>query len=431
MQLGVCVLVGSTSSEPSPSLVDILGSPDRDAVYGKLADGSPVVRAKYLDGNDVWLVLGYPEIVAVLDDDARFSNDLSRAATVRDPLAGLPDDLRPYLSATLAGNDPPDHSRLRKTLAHEFTFRRVEMLRPRMEATADELIAQMAEAAASGTAVDLSTSFASPFPMLVIGQLIGVPARDEHRWLTLAGGLTSMDRERVVASARGLIGYVHDQIALRADHGADDDLLSRLIDLRAKEPGRLDEVELASLVLSILIAGHRTTANLIRTGVHLLLHPGRWENLCGVDADEGVAGVVEELLRRHGPAEIGALRVCRDPTKLGPVMIDKGDLVLVVYATGNRDARQFADPADLDFSRGPKHHLAFGHGIHYCLGAGLARVMAAVALATLAHHLPGLRLAEPSEEIRMLPTLQDRFPPLPVLVTGGGPQPPTTKRGAM
>jgi cytochrome P450 len=372
-----------------PRLGEILSSAGRDSVYSDLLSGPPVVPGRYLDGTLIWLVTGYDEIVRVLTDP-RFSNDLSRQDRLDIPGRRLPEDLRPTLTSMLAGYDPPDHTRLRRLLSHAFTVRRVQQLRPRIELIVDGLLADLVLHLGADGTVDLMEHFAHQLPIRVIGELLGVPSVDQRRWRSWAAGLTSADPVRMTTDARGLVGYMTELIAARAADGQKtDDLLGALVQAREADGDRLSEPELVSTSLSILIAGHRTTAALVRTAAWLVLaEPTRFAVLRKDPARIPV--VVEEILRRHGPAEIGAPRFAREPVQLAGVTIAAGDPVQVILASGNRDPRRFAEPDTLNLTRTDNAHLAFGHGVHYCLGASLARVMAELALAGLLRASPDL-----------------------------------------
>jgi cytochrome P450 len=404
-------MAAPTPTPGKPRLANILSSASRDAAYARLADGPPVVRGSYLDGSDVWLVTGYDEIVTVLNDP-RISNDLSGHSGLNLAFTSLPEDLRPYLTSTLAAYDPPDHTRLRRVVSNAFTNRRINGLRPRIEEITADLLHGLTERARRDGSADLVEHFAHQLPIRVIGELLGVPAEDQRHWRDLAEGLTAPDRERVISNARGLVDYVSGLIAARstaAEPG--DDLLSALLNVQQEDGDRLNEQELVSLALSILLAGHRTTAALLRSAAVLLLSsPERCAVIRG--SAEHAASAVEEVLRRYGPAEIGTLRICREPVRLGDVLLSRGDLVQVVLAGGNRDPRRFSDPEALDLTRRRNPHLGFGHGIHYCLGAALARAVGDIAFTRLARCADVLRLAPPADAHAAL--LDAGSAPLPV-----------------
>ncbi|MGW3962978.1 cytochrome P450 [Amycolatopsis sp. NPDC005003] len=380
--------------------------------------GEPVVRGRYFDGEtELWLVTGYDQIVAVLTDP-RFSNDLSAQDRIPVPGATLPEDLRTALTSTLAAYDPPDHTRLRRLVSHAFTVRRVQALRPRIAEIVAALLAELPERAGADGVVDLMEHFAHQLPILVIGELLGIPPGDQNRWRSSAEGLSSGDPARITTEARQLIAYMADAIAeRRAGRHPADDLLTALV--RVTDGGdRLTEAELVSLALSLLLAGHRTTASLIRTMAVLVL-----SGAVRCPDPGGIPAAVEEILRRHGPAEIGALRLAREPVDLGGARIAAGDLVLPVLASGNRDPRRFATPGSVDPARRDLAHLAFGHGVHYCVGAALARAMAEQVLAGLESVSEEMTLTEGVA----LTVTDPRSAALPVRLRRRTDQPPMTE----
>jgi cytochrome P450 len=378
------------------NIAGLLTAPDRDAFLAGLAKQGPVSRGTYVDGTPIWLVTGYPESVTVLTDP-RFSSDVTKQAKIDvAAAAGLPEDVVPYLMRTLGAYDPPDHTRLRRLVSREFTARRVEGLRPRIQEIADELLSGLPEE------FDLIERYAYPLPIQVICELLGVPAQDRDTWRGWAADLGAPDLDRLAAGARGLVGYMRDLIAVKRATPSDD-LLSGLAKVREDDGGRLSDEELISMSISILIAGHETTVGLISQSVWLLLT----RSLDLVD----IAAAVEELLRYSGPAEIAVLRYTLAPVELGGVSIPAGDAVQVVYAAANRDPRRFDRPDLLDLHRPENAHLGFGHGIHYCLGAALARAETQIALTSLLDRFPKLTLAG---EVGWLPGLKRALTGLPV-----------------
>ncbi|MDX3101064.1 cytochrome P450 family protein [Nonomuraea angiospora] len=384
-------------------LRDLPTAVDRDAFLAALAADGPASRGVYLDGSPVWLVTGHAESLLVLTDP-RFSSDPAKQATFDlAATAGLPDDVAPYLLRTLGAYDPPDHTRLRRLVSRAFTARRIERLRPRIQQIADELLDGLPEQ------FDLIERFAYPLPIQVICELLGVPMEDRDTWRAWAGDLTAPDPARIAAGARGLVAYMARLIAHKTGRGGDD-LLSALITVRDDDGDRLSEHELIALSISILIAGHETTVGLISQSVHLILT--RSLKL----GDDDIARAVEEFLRYSGPAEIAVLRYALEPVELGGVTIGAGEAVQVVYAAANRDPRRFDRPQVLDPYRADNPHLGFGHGIHYCLGAALARTETQIALTTLLRRLPGLELAVPAGRIGWQPGLRRALTALPVRV---------------
>ncbi|MFI7637418.1 cytochrome P450 [Nonomuraea sp. NPDC049400] len=385
------------------TLLGLLTAADRDAFLTGLAADGPIVRGMHLDGSPIWLVTGHAESLAVLTDP-RFSSDPAKQSTFDlAAAAGLPDDVAPYLLHTLGAYDPPDHTRLRRLVSRAFTARRVERLRPRIQQIADDLLTDLP------TEFDLIERFAYPLPIQVICELLGVPLPDRDTWRAWAGDLTAPDPARIAAAARGLVAYMAGLIARKAGRdkadGDGDDLLSALIAVR-DDGDRLSEHELIALSISILIAGHETTVSLISQSLHLMLTRSlKLDDVCGA---------VEEFLRYSGPAEIAVLRYAIEPVQLGGVDIGAGEAVQVVYAAANRDPRRFDRPHLLDPRRSDNPHLGFGHGIHYCLGAALARAETEIALTMLLRRFPALELAVPADRIGWRPGIQRALAALPV-----------------
>ncbi|SDL30607.1 cytochrome P450 family protein [Nonomuraea jiangxiensis] len=384
-------------------IAGLLTAPDRDAFLAGLAEDGPVSRGTYLDGTPVWLVTGHPESVAVLTDP-RFSSDLARQSKIDvAAAAGLPADVAPYLMRTLGAYDPPDHTRLRRLVSREFTARRVERLRPRIQGIAEELLAGLPEE------FDLIERYAYPLPIRVIGELLGVPAADRETWRSWAAGLGDPDLDRVAEGARGLVGYMAGLIADKRAAPADD-LLSGLVRVLEEDGDRLSDEELISMSISILVAGHETTVSLISQSVWLLLTRS-------YELGE-ISDAVEEFVRYSGPAEIAVLRYTLEPVEIGGVTIPAGEAVQVVYAAANRDPRRFDRPDVLDPRRPDNAHLGFGHGIHYCLGAALARAETQIALTTLFDRFPGLAPAVPASDLGWQPGLRRALTSLPVRTAG-------------
>ncbi|MFF3445281.1 cytochrome P450 [Streptosporangium sp. NPDC002721] len=373
---------------------------DREAGMRTLLEGPPVREAVFFDGSPIHLVTGHAEIRDLLTDP-RVSNDFHKqqridvAATI-----GIPEDLRPYLRHNLSQIDAPEHTRLRRLALGEFTSRRVGRLRPRIQEISDGLLDTLADRA------DLRGEFAYPLPVMVICEIVGVPSKDRERWRGWSAEMTVPDVTVFAKAARSLIGYVRELIAAkRADPV--DDLLSGLI------KAGLSEEELSSLTVSLLRAGHETTANLIANGVGLLLaEPGRWAALAA--APELVPSTVEEFLRFSGVADFGVVRYTTEPVEIAGVRIGAGEAVMPVYYAGNRDAGMFSDPDRLCPERTDNPHLGFGHGAHHCLGAPLARLEVQTALTALLARFPGMTLdGEPPRwapgAARTLPELRVRL----------------------
>ncbi|MFF0376548.1 cytochrome P450 family protein [Actinoplanes missouriensis] len=308
--------------------------------------------------------------------------------------------------------DPPDHTRLRRLVSAAFTARRMESLRPRIE----EITRDLLDAIDGRDEADLIDTFAFPLPIQVICELLGVPAadRDDFRaWsnVIVAG---SQSGDRLEPAIRAMVGYILALIAeRRATPGPD--LLSGLIQVR-DEQDRLTEEELSSMVFLLLIAGHETTVNLIGNGTYLLLRDRpRWKRLRAEPSLLPTA--IEEFLRYEGPVETSTFRVATEDLEIGGVTVRAGDPVVVVLLSANRDGDRFPDADELRLDRTQNPHLAFGHGIHYCLGAPLARLEAQIAFTQLMARHPGLRLAVEPEALRWRPGLLLRgLHELPVLL---------------
>ncbi|MFF2569388.1 cytochrome P450 [Streptomyces sp. NPDC058084] len=348
--------------------------------YAKLREAGPVHEVVTPDGMPAWLVVGYEEGRAALADQR-----LSKSFSAFD--LPLPEEeiIGPHLLIV----DPPDHTRLRKLVTGEFTGRRVEALRPRVQQLTDELLDAMAPAGRA----DLVDSFAFPLPVTVICELLGVPAADRDRFRVWSNELvapTGPEAEQEAAVV-AFGAYLDELIEDKRAYGPADDLLSALIATRAEDGDRLSLPELRALAYLLLIAGHETTVNLIANTVRALLdHP---EQLAALRADFGlIDGAIEEGLRYDGPVENATLRFAREPFVLGGTEIPAGGIVLVALASGARDPGRFPEPDRFDIRRDPRGHLAFGHGIHYCLGAPLARLEGKTAIESLLRRFPRLEL---------------------------------------
>jgi cytochrome P450 PksS len=319
------------------------------------------------------------------------------------------------------GRDPPDHTRLRALVNLAFTPRLVEQLRPRVQALADRLL----DWVEGRGHMELIRRYALPLPTTVIAELLGVPARDRHRfhrWL-YAIGLATVSAWGVALAVPNvwlLTRYLRRVIRQRrADRR--DDLISALS--RAEAAGdRLSAGEVTAMVFLLLVAGFETTVNLIGSGTLALLeHPGQ---LARLRADPAlIRPAVEELLRYTSPVEWASDRYTREAVTFAGVTIPRGQAVFAVLASANRDERQFPDPDALDLGREPNRHLAFGLGTHFCLGAALARLEGQIALGTLLRRFPDLRLAVPPRELRWRPGLVLRgLEALPVAFGTDGPR---------
>ncbi|MFE6840949.1 cytochrome P450, partial [Streptomyces sp. NPDC057705] len=332
--------------------------------------------------------------------EPRLSSDVRDASDTR-LLRQLPETERESMLSNMLRSDPPDHTRLRRLVSKAFTARRVAGMRPRIQAITDRLLDEVVP---SGRA-DLVADFALPLPVTVISELLGVPVDDRHdfqRWTDrmIMRGAEPPDPAVVNEAWQHMRAYVTELIrAKRAAPG--DDLLSGLITARDQEQ-QLTEDELIAMVFLLLVAGYITTVNLIGGGIAMLLaHPDQLDRLRS--EPELLPGAIEEFLRYDGPVSPGIARFAREDVEIAGVTIPRGATVVIASAIADRDPARFADPDHLDITRKDNAHLAFGHGIHYCLGAPLARLEGQIAIGTALHRLPGLTLAVAPDEIRWRP----------------------------
>ncbi|GAA2404776.1 cytochrome P450 [Streptomyces glaucosporus] len=354
-------------------------------VYALLRERGPVHRVPTTDSRNVWLVLGHDEVRAALTDP-RLRNDIRHSS-------GWTDDGGHAVGRNMLQTDPPHHTRLRALVAREFTHRRVESLRPRIERITGDLL----DAVSPLGRTDLVETFAMPLPVAVICELLGVPAADRnafHGWSTEI--VHPADPASGNAAAQAMTAYLTALVdAKRREPG--DDLLSALAATAASGEDRLSPEELLGMAFLLLVAGHETTVNLISGAVHALLtHPGQLDAL---RADPSlIGGAVEETLRHNGPVVTSAHRFTAEPVDIGGTTVPAGESVLAVLASASRDPRRFPEPDRFDIRRDARGHLAFGHGIHHCPGAPLARLEAAVALECLLDRFPDLALdADPAD----------------------------------
>jgi cytochrome P450 len=365
--------------------------------YAQLRAEQPVHRATLPGGRVAWLVTRYDDVLTVLRD-RRFVKD-GKGILTTEQRARLP-RLTPALALInhdLLGQDPPNHTRLRALVSKAFTPGLIEGLRPRIQRLADELLDRMAP---RGEA-DLMDEYAFPIPITVIGELLGVPAGDRDRFRAWSDAFisappTDESVQRLASDVESYVEYFRTLFDLRRREPGDD-LISALV--QVEEAGdRLSEPELFSMASIMLIAGHETTVNLIGNGaLALLQHPDQLKRLrC---EPEVIRPAIEELLRQSGPVESATERYAVEDIELGGVTIPRGEMVYAVLNSANRDASRFAEPDTLDLTRETRQHVAFGHGIHYCVGAPLARLEGQIALGTLIRRFPALRLTVAPEEL--------------------------------
>jgi cytochrome P450 len=384
----VSLLTASTSPIPFPPPPSIFHpSPEMK----ELQRSRPVVRTRLPDGRIGWLVTRYDDVRQVLIDP-RFSRAAAVAPDVPDPGLGQ------AASDTILSMDPPEHTRLRRLVAGAFTARRVEALRPRVTKLVDELIDHLFTLPQPA---DLVENFSFPLPVQVICELLGVPTADRrlfHEWSDTVLSDISRDPQEIEAAFAELSGYFVRLLAAKRAQPVDD-LMTALIEARDAQD-RLTESELVRLCLTLLVAGHETTANQINMFL-LVLHENP-EQLRRLRADLGmIPQAVEELMRfaQLGSSGGGLPRVTTEEVELSGVRIPAGEAVIPVITVANRDPALIPDPDRIDVARPLTTHLGFGAGVHHCLGAQLARMELQEALRGLLGRMPRMELAVPVADL--------------------------------
>jgi cytochrome P450 len=384
-----------------------------------VADPYPVFTARravepvgWSEALGEWVTFGHAEADAVLRH-----RGLGRLWRLRWPEEPLPNYTLLH-EHSLLENEPPTHTRLRRLVAAGFGRRQVERLRGRVTEIARGLARDVRDAAAGGSTVDLMPLYAEPLPVAVIATLLGVPDEDRGLLRPWSNAIVKLyepappvDKRRAAeTAATEYVGYVRGLIDYRRRHPGED-LLSDLIATRDADGSRLSEDELVATAVLLQMAGHEASVNVVGNGTYALLsHPAERARLTA----DLVPSAVEELIRYDSPLQLFE-RTATEPVRIGSITVEPGQKIAALLGAANRDPAVFADPDRLDLARSPNPHLGFGAGIHFCLGAPLARVELQASLATLLTDLPGLVLAgEPTRH----PTFTHRgFATLPVTVT--------------
>ncbi|MEM7536766.1 MAG: cytochrome P450 [Chloroflexota bacterium] len=369
--------------------------------YAWMRDEQPVCEARISGFPKLYLITRYEDVNELLRDPRVIKNP-SKAKTEegRSGEAWMPKVFRPLMKNML-NTDEPDHRRLRNLVHKGFTPRRIRELEPRIEAITNQLVDQAQEKALQDGYVDLVQHFALPLPVTVIAELIGIPEEDRpkfHGWAQrIVVNPTPLNMAKALLPLRNFMRYTR-QLADKRRTEPQDDLLSALV--QAEDEGeRFSEDELLAMVFLLLVAGYETTVGLITNGtLALLSNPEQLEMLRN---DMSLMdSAIEEMLRYDGPLSVGEMNFAKEPITLHGVTIPKGEVMLFSILSANRDERVFVNPHQLDITRSPNRHLAFGQGIHYCLGAPLARLESKVAFKTLLNRCPDLHLGIAPDKVK-------------------------------
>jgi cytochrome P450 len=363
-------------------------------VLARLRRTGPLIKVRLTNGVEAWLITRYDEALQVLKE-ARFS---VRPLSAEQQLFQMPPLFKNLFFNNVATVDPPRHTQMRALVSKAFNIRFIEGLRPHIQEITDHLI----DAVESRGQMDLIDDFAFPLPITVIAEMLGVPIEDRKQiriWSQaifnmLGDGGSPEDYARIVE----VYAYIEKLIETKRREPRND-LISHMV--QAEESGdRLSQVELISMITVLIFAGHETTVNLIGNGMlALFVHPAELEKL-RQDLTL-VSAAIEEILRYCGPVTSPGPRYATEDVEIGGHLIRKGDAVLVSLAAADRDQAWFQRCENFDITRSDEgRHMAFGYGIHYCLGAPLARLEGNIAITTLLKRLPNLRLAVPPETLR-------------------------------
>jgi cytochrome P450 len=381
---------------------------DPFAVLGGVREQAPVREVELPEGGTTWLVTRYADVRSVMADP-RFVKDF-RNTLPPEQRAHVPGIPSPGGEMMLL-NDPPVHTRLRKLVVKAFTVRRVAALRPRVETIASALLATMP----TDGPVDLVADYAVPLPTAVICELLGVPVEDQDAFGEWSRILIDDSGDAATHQANASLAAYLSELVERKRADPDEALISALIEV-SEEGEQLSTTEIIAMAMLLLIAGHETTATLITTAVEAMLRdPDLRDRLAASDQD-GLRAAIEEFLRWGSPIAQAPLRFAAEDVDFDGVVVPRGAMVMVSLAAANHDPARFEAPDELEPVRDTTGHLAFGHGLHFCLGASLARLEAEVALRTLLDRYPGIAAASPLPVVRRRSVLVNAWQRLPVLL---------------
>jgi cytochrome P450 len=387
-------------------------------LFAQLRRESPVCRARGVT-RSFWLVTRYDDVAFVLKDSRFVADRRNAPLPARSMVEKAIHRIYGPILRNMLSSDDPDHARLRGLVQQAFTMRRVEELRGRVA----ELTNAYLDGLERRPEWDVVADYALPLPVTIISEMLGVPEADRaqfHKYsdtLVQSFGSSLPKMLRQSPNMFSFLRYIRSLVRLRRKR-PQDDLVSALV--MAEEAGdKLTEDELVSMILLLLIAGHETTVNLIGNGTLALLeNPGEREKLLANPALIPLA--VEEFARYYSPVDFANARFTRDDVSIAGIEIPKGQGVMASLSSANRDESKFENGDVLDVARDPNRHLAFGHGMHHCVGIFLARLEAQVAFTTLLRRYPELRLAAPREQLRWRPSFLLRgLQSLPVSSRGG------------
>jgi cytochrome P450 len=385
---------------------------DPHALYRKLREEAPVHRAVLWGGTQVWLVTRYAEARALLNDP-RLIKDWQE---LKEFFPSASHDRQSMLYSHMLQRDPPDHTRLRKLVTKAFTTGSVQRMRSNIVGIADELLERVAVTAASEGAVDLMQSYAVQLPLRVISELLGVSRTDREQFrLHVEPTLTSTNPDELAAAENALADLLIALIEKKRKLPAND-LISALLHTPEVED-QLSPDELLSTTFLLIVAGYETTVNLIGNGILALLR-----NPCQLAALRSDASLmpsaVEEFLRIESPLNMATMRVSAEPIRIGQARITADQPVLIALLAANHDSRQYHDPDRLDIARRRNPHLAFGYGIHHCVGAPLARLEGQIAIDRLLNRFERITLADNVVIQYRNSTLMRGLTALPVQLSG-------------
>ncbi|MEH6891038.1 cytochrome P450 [Bacillus sp. JJ864] len=369
--------------------------------YAKLRTSDPIHRFTFPNGQTAWLITRYEDAIVVLKDSRFIKNPytLFSSEQIKQLLPIMETDI---LMNHMLNSDPPDHNRLRKLVHKAFTLRTIEELRETIQEISDDLLDKVKDK----KDIELISDFAFPLPIMVICKMLGIPAEDHKQFREWSNAVVEASNlpekmHESIPKINSFINYLSELIKVRRNNPSND-LITALISNESKEE-QLTEKEMYSMIFLLIVAGHETTVNLIGNGILALLqHPEELEKL--KNNPNLIQPAVEELLRFYSPVELTTNRWASEEIVFQNKVIQKGDMVVVSLASANRDERQFKDPEKLNITRKNNPHLAFGMGIHFCLGAPLARLEGQIAINTLLRKMPNMQLNAHLETLVWRPT---------------------------